>query len=98
MQIVFHAQMASEAGRFDMGDVLKGINAKLLRRHPHVFGGTPVASSQEVADRWEVLKGEEREAPLLASVPKEMPALAYSQAIQRRAAGVGFDWETWEGV
>src|SRR4030043_452997 len=93
MQIVLHAQIAAEQGDFDIKDVLQGINAKLIHRHPHIFGKAKVKDAQEVVLSWEALKKEEQgEAPLLSSLPKGMPALAYSQAMQRRAARGGFDW------
>ena len=100
MQIVLHAQIATEAGEFELGDVIKSINAKLIHRHPQIFGSQRVKSAEEVALNWEVLKQEEREAgtSILDSVPKQMPALGYSQAIQRRVAQVGFDWEDIDGV
>jgi tetrapyrrole methylase family protein/MazG family protein len=100
MQIVFHAQIAAEAGEFDIGDVIKGINTKLIRRHPHIFSSAKAESAEEVAHNWEELKREEREAgtSMLTSLPTQMPALSYSQAIQRRAAQVGFDWKEAEDV
>ena len=100
LHIVFHCQVASEAGEFELGDVISGINAKLIRRHPHVFGSKRVKDADEVASNWEVLKKEEREADssILESVPRDMPALGYSQQIQRRVASVGFDWEDIDGV
>ena len=100
LQIVLHVQIASEAGEFELGDVVKSINTKLIHRHPHIFGSVEVKDAEEVAHNWEALKKEERGADtsILASVPKEMPALGYSQAIQRRVAEVGFDWEDIEGV
>jgi tetrapyrrole methylase family protein/MazG family protein len=100
MQIVLHAQIAAEGGEFKLGDVIKGINAKLIHRHPHIFGLQKVKNADEVAHNWEVLKGEEREAgtSILESVPKQMPALGYSQEVQRRVAQLGFDWEDVEGV
>lgn len=100
MHIVLQAQVAAEAEEFQIGDVLRSINAKLLRRHPHVFGTAQVADVAEVSHQWEEIKREERgeEGSLLASVPQELPALAYSQAIQDRASGSGFDWEVFEGV
>jgi tetrapyrrole methylase family protein/MazG family protein len=100
MQIVLHAQIASEAGEFGLGEVVEGINTKLIHRHPHVFGSKKVRDAQEVALNWEELKGEEREEGVsrLASVPKSMPALGYAQEIQRRAAWVGFDWKEDSGV
>ncbi len=100
LQIVLHAQIASEAGEFDIGDVVSSINAKLIHRHPHIFGSAKVKDANEVAHNWEALKQEERGADtsILASVPRQMPALGYSQAIQRRVAEVGFDWEDIDGV
>jgi tetrapyrrole methylase family protein/MazG family protein len=100
MQIVLHAQIAAEGGEFKLGDVIKGINAKLIHRHPHIFGLKKVKNADEVAHNWEVLKGEEREAgaSVLESVPQQMPALGYSQEVQRRVAQLGFDWEDVEGV
>ena len=100
MQIVLHTQIATEAGEFELGDVLSSINTKLIHRHPHIFGSLTVKDAEEVAVNWEALKQEEREtdASILASVPKPMPALSYSQEIQRRAAQIGFDWEDIRGV
>ena len=99
MQVVLHAQIAAEQGNFDIKEVLRGINSKLIHRHPHIFGKAKVKDAQEVALNWETLKKEEREeASLLAGLPKGMPALAYSQAMQRRAARVGFDWREVNGV
>jgi tetrapyrrole methylase family protein/MazG family protein len=100
MQIVLHAQIAGEAGEFGLGEVVANINTKLIHRHPHIFGSKKVRDAEEVALNWEVLKGEEREpgASVLESVPKRMPALGYSQEVQRRAAHLGFDWEDDGGV
>lgn len=100
MQIVLHGQIATEAGEFEIGDVISSINTKLIHRHPHIFGSKKVKDAEEVMHNWEVLKGEEREAgsSILESVPQQMPALGYSQEIQRRAAQVGFDWEDVGGV
>jgi len=100
MQVVLHTQIATEAGEFELGDVLTSINTKLIHRHPHVFGSEKVKDVEEVRRNWEELKQEEREAgtSMLASVPRQMPALGYSQDIQRRVAQVGFDWEDIDGV
>jgi len=81
MQIALHAQIADDQGKFGIKDVLQGINTKLIHRHPHVFGEAKVSNSQEVILSWEALKQKERGVtPLLAGLPKGMPALAYSQA------------------
>jgi len=100
LQIVFHAQIAAEAGEFKIDNVISRINTKLIHRHPHIFGSVKAASAEEVAHNWEELKREEKgkDTSILASVPKPMPALGYSQEIQRRVAQVGFDWESIEGV
>jgi len=100
MHIVFQAQVAAENGEFGLPDVLRHINDKLVHRHPHIFGEATAVDAAEVAHNWEQLKQAERgdDAPLLASVPRVMPALAYSQEIQRRVASVGFDWPDVEGV
>jgi tetrapyrrole methylase family protein/MazG family protein len=99
MQIVLHAQIATEAGEFGLGDVVSSINTKLIHRHPHVFGSEKVSSVEQVRLNWEVLKQEERElAATLSSVPKDMPALSYSQEVQGRVARLGFDWEDVDGV
>ena len=100
MQVVLHAQIATEAGEFELGDVINSINTKLIHRHPHVFGSLRVKDAEEVLVNWEALKKEERgaDASMLFSVPREMPALSYSQEIQDRVARVGFDWEDIGGV
>ncbi len=100
MQIVLHSQIAVETGEFELGDVMSSINTKLIHRHPHVFGSLKVKDADEVSLNWEALKEEEREtdASLLSSVPRQMPALAYSQEIQQRVARAGFDWKDIEGV
>ncbi len=100
MQVVFHAEIATEAGEFKLGDIIEDINKKLIRRHPHVFGETEVSGTGEVLKKWEEIKKTERGEgkSLLANVPRKMPALAYSQEIQARVARVGFDWDEDEGV
>jgi len=100
LQVVIHCQIASEAGEFELGDVIKSINNKLIYRHPHVFGCVKVKDADEVLVNWEALKKKERpkDASILDGVPKSMPALAYSQEVQERVARVGFDWDVDEGV
>jgi tetrapyrrole methylase family protein/MazG family protein len=99
MQIALHSQIGREDGQFSVEDVLRSINTKLVRRHPHVFGTTKVSNSQDVIQNWEAIKQEEKgTASVLDGLPKGMPALAYSQTMQRRAARVGFDWKEIEGV
>jgi len=100
MQVVLHAQIAAEAGEFELGDVISSINAKLIHRHPHVFGELKVKDANEVLVNWEALKEKERgtDTSMLDGVPKQMPALSYSQQIQSRVARVGFDWQDIDGV
>ncbi|MFC1908747.1 nucleoside triphosphate pyrophosphohydrolase [Chloroflexota bacterium] len=100
LQIVLHAQIASEAGEFELDEVVHSINTKLIHRHPHIFGSEEVKDAEEVMHNWEELKQEEREegSSMLDSVPGQMPALGYSQEIQKRVVRVGFDWEDTEGV
>ena len=100
LQIVLHCQMAVEAGEFNLAQVIAGIDAKIKRRHPHVFGDAVVADAGEVLRHWEEIKEEERkgEGSLLSGVPRALPALARAQALQERAARVGFDWPHVQGV
>jgi nucleoside triphosphate diphosphatase len=99
LQVVFHAEMAREAGDFDVDDVAEGIVAKLIRRHPHVFGDTSVSGAGEVLVNWERIKQEEKgEHPIEHDIPATLPALARAAKVQRRAAGIGFEWRTEEGA
>ena len=100
LQIMLHSQIAAENKEFALEDVIRNINLKLIRRHPHVFGDVQVKDADEVVQNWEAIKKKERQSQvsMLDSVPKQMPALAYSQDIQRRAAQIGFDWENIDGV
>jgi ATP diphosphatase len=100
-QVVFHAQMAREAGSFDFTDVAAGIAEKMIRRHPHVFGDVSIATADAQTKAWEAHKEDERRAkaqadsrPLsvLDGVAVGLPALMRAQKLQRRAARVGFDW------
>ncbi|MFO8010689.1 MAG: nucleoside triphosphate pyrophosphohydrolase [Dehalococcoidia bacterium] len=100
LQIGLHAVIAEESGEFQMADILRRINEKLIRRHPHVFGDTEVTGESEVMANWEEIKRAEGKSgkSLLEGVPETIPALAYSQIIQQRAARVGFDWNEIDGV
>ena len=100
LQIGLHAQIGKDLQEFTMEDVLRSINAKLVRRHPHVFGDLPAATSLEVAVNWDKLKKAERtpDSSALEGIPAALPALAQSQAIQARAARAGFDWQDMKGV
>ena len=94
LQIVFHAQLGREAGRFDLSDVEAGIVGKMIRRHPHVFGDEPAAESAAVVqERWEQRKRRERgAASVLDGVPRALPALRLARRLADKAASVGFDW------
>ncbi len=99
LQVVFHARMAQEAGRFDIEDVIAGINAKLKRRHPHIFGGVELETADEVMSQWEEIKAEEKERPsYLCGVPRSMPSLAMAQKLQAKAARGGLAWPDDEGI
>ncbi len=104
LQIVLHSQIASEAGGFNMTDVLRGIHHKIVRRHPHVFGDMELQDVGGVLANWERMKAAERvekgqgEASLLDGVALALPALTQAEQIQLRAARVGFDWPEIQGV
>jgi tetrapyrrole methylase family protein / MazG family protein len=98
LQIVFHARLAEESGRFTMADVLTGINEKLVRRHPHVFAKAEIPTSEEQVRIWERIKKSEGKKSALDGVPKAAPALLRAYRIQQKAATVGFDWERREQV
>jgi len=95
LQIVYHARIAEEAGAFDLGDVLAAIAAKMIRRHPHIFGDAAASPG------WEALKAAEREsdadASAIAGIALALPALKRAEKVQRRAARIGFDWPDIEG-
>lgn len=99
LQVVFHAQMASEEGSFAFGDVVQAINEKMIRRHPHVFGDEETRGADAVKGRWEEIKAAEKAAKpkptktsLLDDVPYALPALVRAVKLQDKAARVGFDW------
>lgn len=91
-QVLIHAQLGEDEGAFAIEDVITSIAAKLVRRHPHVFGDLAVEGAQEVLRNWETLKKAERgDAPLLAAVPKALPALLQAQSVQSRASKAGLE-------
>jgi MazG family protein len=120
LQIVLHAQLAAEAGVFDLADVQAAIGSKIVRRHPHVFGDAVARTASDVNRQWERIKADERataagetteagedgssiatSAPVkgaLDGISTSMPALAASQEMQERAANLGYDWPSIEGV
>lgn len=97
LQVVYHSQMAAEKGAFDFGDVVETITAKMIRRHPHVFGDEKARDAGMAKNMWETMKAAERAGVLessntLDSVPRALPALTRAYKLQSRAARVGFDW------
>jgi len=102
LQVVFHAQMASEASQFDIHDVVHELSDKLVRRHPHVFGEVAVKDSDEVAVNWEAIKnteaGKESRVSRLDGIPHTYPALLKAKKLQVRAAKDGFDWPSADPV
>ncbi|MDE1175454.1 MAG: nucleoside triphosphate pyrophosphohydrolase [Edaphobacter sp.] len=104
LQVLFYAQMAAEAGYFDIDDVAAGLNAKLIRRHPHIFGDVKAEDADTVLKNWDAIKREEKKASavgeqsLLADVPRTMPSMLEAGKLGSRAAKVGFDWPDAEGL
>jgi MazG family protein len=101
LHIVFYAKIGSENGDFDMGDVVKALNEKLIYRHPHVFGDVKVKDHEDVKKNWEELKMREGKN-VLSGVPVNLPAMIKANRIQDKVKAVGFDWEEksqiWEKV
>jgi len=90
LQLVFHAQLAAEAGSFEIGDVVEELVAKLVYRHPHIFGDVTVAGADEVVANWEALKHDQKGRSSRADgIPKDLPALLFAHKVQRRLAGAG---------
>jgi MazG family protein len=102
LQIVFHAEMAGEQGRFSVTDVIRAITEKMVRRHPHVFADTRVSGAGEVVRNWSRIKAGERrtaaDSSALAGVPRAMPALLRAQRLGEKAGHAGFDWREASGV
>src|SRR5437870_10286274 len=118
LQVILHAQLAAEAGVFDLADVQEAIGSKIVRRHPHVFGDAEARTAADVSRQWERIKAAERAeaagvgdsedgAPArearepgsaLDGISSSLPALAASQEMQERAANLGYDWPTIEGI
>jgi MazG family protein len=107
LQIVLHSQLAAEAGVFDLADVQAAISTKIVRRHPHVFGDAEVRTASDVNRQWERIKAAEREDEAdgaaatkgaLDGISSTLPALAASQEMQERAANIGYDWPSIDGV
>lgn len=105
LQVVFHAQLAKQEGKFDIADVIRHIHTKLVRRHPHVFGEVKAKTSGEVLKNWEQIKAEERKAKdgeaaaakaesAIDGVARSLPAVMEAYQLTRKASRVGFDWDS----
>jgi len=101
LQVVFHSEIAEEAGHFDLNDVARGISEKLVRRHPHVFAESAADTTDAVLQQWDAIKRTEKGdqmKPYLHGVGKGLPALIRATKLQKKAAKVGFDWPDEAGV
>jgi MazG family protein len=101
LQVVFHSELAEEAGRFNLDDVARGISDKLVRRHPHVFAQSDAATSDAVLQQWDAIKRAEKgdgEQPYLHGVGRGLPALLRAAKLQKKASKTGFDWPDEGGV
>jgi MazG family protein len=101
LQVVFHSELAEEAGRYNLDDVARGISDKLVRRHPHVFALSDATTSDAVLQQWDAIKRSEKgdeERPYLHRVGKGLPALLRAGKLQKKAAKIGFDWPDETGV
>lgn len=98
-QVFFHSILAQEEGEFTLEDVARGVREKLIKRHPHVFGGEEAKNTKEALISWEKIKSEEKNRDsLMDGIPNMMPALLYAYKTQRNAASVKFDWPNLEGA
>lgn len=102
LQVVFHAQIEAEAGRFTLDDVADGVCKKMIYRHPHVFGSVKVENADEVLENWDTLKQKEKHqqsaTDTLESVARSLPGLIRAEKVQHKAAKVGFDWDDVSGA
>ncbi|WP_028777602.1 nucleoside triphosphate pyrophosphohydrolase [Shimazuella kribbensis] len=101
LQVIFHAVVAEERYGFEIGDVIQTLNEKLIRRHPHVFGTVDANTSEEVIQTWDAVKQEEgknTKDSILDNIPKSFPAILIAYEQQKKAAKVGFDWDSVDGV
>ncbi|NTW31599.1 MAG: nucleoside triphosphate pyrophosphohydrolase [Bacteroidetes bacterium] len=98
LHIVFYSKIGSENNEFDLSDVLKGINEKLINRHPHIFGDVVADTDEQVKINWEKIKLKEGTKSVLSGVPASLPSIIKAYRIQDKARGVGFDWEKPEQV
>ncbi len=98
LQVVFHSIIAEEENHFTLPEVFTGINEKLIRRHPHVFGDAEIRTSHEQSVSWDRIKMTEGRTSVLDGIPQHLPALMKAEKVQKKAAKVGFEWEKREEV
>jgi MazG family protein len=101
LQVVFHSELAEEAGRYNFDDVARGVSEKLVRRHPHVYGESNIEDTDGVLNQWEAIKRKEKgneQRPYLDDVGKGLPSMLRAAKLQKKAAKVGFDWPDDQGV
>ena len=101
LQVIFHSELAEEAGRYNLDDVARGISDKLVRRHPHVFAQSEATTTDAVLQQWDTIKRGEKgdeEKPFLHGIGKGLPAILRAAKLQKKAAKVGFDWPNEKGV
>jgi MazG family protein len=105
LQVVFHSILAEEEAAFTISDVIESVHTKMVRRHPHVFGDVSARTSGEVLKNWEQIKREERaeegsvaDESILARVPRSLPGVLEALELTKRAAKIGFDWESLAGI
>lgn len=102
LQVVFHAQIERERNSFDLNDVADGVCKKMIERHPHVFGNVNAETSEQVLENWDVIKKQTKQqksqTESMLSIPREFPALMRADKVQKKAAKVGFDWESVDGA
>ena len=101
LQVVFHSELAEEAGRYGFDDVARGVSDKLVRRHPHVYADSAVDDTEGVLNQWDDIKRQEKgdeERPYLHNTGKGLPAMLRASKLQKKAAKVGFDWPDDDGV
>ncbi|WP_372473500.1 nucleoside triphosphate pyrophosphohydrolase [Capnocytophaga sp. ARDL2] len=98
MHLVFYGKIASEQNTFDIADAIESVNAKLIERHPHIYGDVQVENEEDVKANWEKIKLKKGNDSVLGGVPRGLPALVKAQRIQEKASGVGFDWDNADDV
>ena len=102
LQVVFHTQIEREKGSFELSNVADGICKKMIERHPHVFGNVNAETSEQVLENWDVIKkrtkSQKTQTESMLSIPREFPALMRADKVQKKAAKVGFDWDSVDGA